>query len=152
MAVLGILLTTIAVTLLYGESTTKHWFIVPKGSSSECKHYTAGTRSTLQQLSNHFMGTKHTSITLTFLPGDHLLTWNMSISGAKEVILKSVQRHHPRIICLKDKGIIKISETKILTNERLHFHGCKGYGAIKLFTKTTPNTISTRPNYLLGPM
>ena len=110
MAILNILLTVIAVTLHYGESTTRQWFIVPKDSSSECKHYTTGTCSTLQQLSSQLKETKHTSITLTFLPGDHLLTWNMSISGAKEVILTSEQKYHPRITCLQDKGIIKIRE------------------------------------------
>ena len=136
MAVLGILLTIITVTLQYGETTTTNWFIAPKGSSSECQHYTTGTCFTLQQLYSHLEGNKHTNITLTFLPGDHLLTWKMSFSHKKEVILKSEWKHLPGIIRLQGKGMIEISKTRMLTIERLHIHGCKEDGAIHL-THTT---------------
>ena len=122
--------------LQYGETTTTNWFIAPKGSSSECQHYTTGTCFTLQQLYSHLKGNKHTSITLTFLPGDHLLTWKMSFSKAKEVILRSEWKHLPGIIRLQGKGMIEISKTRMLTIERLHIHGCKEDGAIHL-THTT---------------
>ena len=145
MAVLGILLTIITVTLQYGETTTTNWFIAPKGSLSECQNYSTGTCFTMQQLFSHLKGNKHTSITLTFLPGDHLLTWKMSFSKAKEVILKSEQKQHPRIICSQGKGIIKISETEMFVVEGLHIHGCKEDGAIHLIhtTATIQRTIFT---------
>ena len=143
MAVLGILLAIcITVTLQYGETATTNWFIAPKGSSSECQNYTTGTCSTLQQLYTHLKGNKHTSITLTFLPGDHLLTWKMSFSKAKEVILKSEQKRHPRIICSQGKGWIEVNETEMFAVEGLHIHGCKELGAIHL-THTTAAILRT---------
>ena len=152
MAVLGILLTIITVTLQYGETTTTNWFIAPKGSLSECQNYTTGTCFTMQQLYSHLEENKHSSITLTFLPGDHLLTWNMSFSHKKKVILKSEQKQHPRIICSQGKGMIEINETEMFAVEGLHIHGCKEDGAIHLIhtRATIQKTIFTNNTAKFG--
>ena len=152
MAVLGILLTIITVTLQYGETTTTNWFIAPKGSSSECQNYTTGTCFTLQQLYSHLKRNRHTNITLTFLPGDHLLTWKMSFSKAKEIILRSEWKHLPGIIRLQDKGMIEIRTTEMFVVEELHIHGCKERGAIYLThtTVTIRGTIFTNNTAKFG--
>ena len=81
MAILNILLIITAVTSSVLKSSARHWLIVPEGSSSDCQPYTTGICSTLTQLSSQLNGTG--DITLTFLPGEHLLTWNMSLCGVE---------------------------------------------------------------------
>ena len=89
MATLNILLIITAVTSSVLKSSARHWLIVPEGSSSDCQPYTTRICSTLTQLSSQLNGTG--DITLTFLPGYHLLTWNLSLCDADNVTFNSKQ-------------------------------------------------------------
>ena len=131
-----VLLLVVAITLMlgvFGKATpeSKHYRIVTADSTHFCQAYQAGSCLTLDQLSSQFNGTG--DITLSFLPGDHLLTWDLMISGANEVTFNNEQLDNhlhslPRITCLEGKNII-VKETKLFRMQGLVVHGCKGkYG------------------------
>ena len=136
MAILNILLIITAVTSSVLKSSARQWLIVPESSSSDCQPYTTGICSTLTQLSSQLNGTG--DITLTFFPGDRLLTWNMSLCGVDNVTFNSKQLRaddSPRIICLYKKEIITITRIKQFTIEGLEVHGCGGIHLISTTAK-----------------
>ena len=117
--------TLLATFILFGETTSEqHYRIVPVKSSHLCQQYPAGSCLTLDQLSSQLNETG--DITLSFLPGDHLLTWDLSISGANNVTFSSenYSLSLPRITCLEDKGI-SINHTSLFTMQGLAISGCK---------------------------
>ena len=120
-----ILFTLLATFILFGETTSKqHYRIVPVKSSHLCQQYPAGSCLTLDQLSSQLNVTG--DITLSFLPGDHLLTWDLSISGANNVTFSNENNSlsPPRIHCLEDKRIA-INYTSLFTMQGLVISGCK---------------------------
>ena len=130
-----IILTMLLTQLLAGETTSRHYHIVPVNSTHLCQHYQAGSCLTLDQLSSRLNETG--DITLSFLPGDHLLTWDLNISGANNVTFSN-ENHSlspPRITCLEDMGI-SINHTSLFTMQGLMISGCR---TIK---KTSPFWVS----------
>ena len=120
-----VLFALLATFILFGEATSEqHYHIVPVKSSHLCQHYPAGSCLTLDQLSSQLNETG--DITLSFLPGDHLLTWDLSISGANNVTFsnENYSLSPPRITCLEDKGI-SINYTSLFTMQGLVISGCK---------------------------
>ena len=123
-----LLWTLLFTPILAGETTSQHYHIVPDSSTDLCQHYQAGSCLTLDQLSSQLSETG--DITLSFLPGDHLLAWDLSISGANNVTFSSEMPKNsshilPRISCSEGKGI-RIENTKSFTMEWLTICECRG--------------------------
>ena len=114
----------LATPILAGVTTSQHYHIVPVNSTHHCQHYQAGSCLTLDQLSSQLNETG--DITLSFLPGDHLLTWDLSISGANNVTFsnENYSLSPPRITCLEDKGIA-INHTRLFIMQGLVISGCR---------------------------
>ena len=135
MAVL-LLLILVATPVLAGEITSQHYHIVPDSSTDLCQHYQAGSCLTLDQLSSQLSQTG--DITLSFLPGYHLLTWDLSISGANNVTFSSENfRLSPsRITCLQNVGIL-VHDTNLFTLQGLEIRGCRTQGVAPIWLDAT---------------
>ena len=139
-----ILITFFAAPIFGGESS-QHYDIVPVNSTDLCRLRENQLRSclTLDQLSSQFgqiQTDRQENITFNFFPGNHLLTWDLSISGANEVIFSSTTLKNypitlPRITCSEEKGI-SVEDTLSLTMKGLEIYQCVRQGSAPIQVKS----------------
>ena len=84
------MLLTLLAALASANASTKQYYIVPVNSTALCQHYPAGTCFTLDQLSSQISDGFAGNLTLSFLPGEHTLSWNMRLKGATDITLNKV--------------------------------------------------------------
>ena len=137
-SVLLIVLATLA-----GSTTSVHYHIVPVNATSLCKGYPNGTCFTLKQLSSEINATGNRNITISFLPGEHLLDWKMSFVSSEmntmskthnglinTVTLNSEQLDNTssnpvKIMCTLPNAGISAAGLHTFTVQGLMIYGCK---------------------------
>ena len=68
--------------------SAEHYHIVPNDSASQCQNYSAGTCFTLAEFASNISRLDQgNNLTLSFLPGEHLLTRRLTITGPQNIAL-----------------------------------------------------------------
>ena len=77
----------LSLVALCSSALSKHYYIVPVNSTdSACQDYQNGTCFTLEQLAqSDLTSAGGTNLTLSFLPGEHLLTQSLAIHNFTHV-------------------------------------------------------------------
>ncbi len=114
------------VLLLTLATVTKseHYHIVPVDSTDSCRDYRNGTCFTLGQLVQTDLLSGGKNLTLSFLPGDHVLTEQLLIRNFSHVHVTS-QNESTAVVGLHSNGTIRFVNTTELNIEHLGFVGAK---------------------------
>ena len=118
--VLLLLLVTLA-----SYVSTEQYYIVANDSTSQCQNYSAGTCFTLAEFASNSSYLDQDNLTLSFLPGQHLLTRRLTITGPQSITLT---RHNSSnslstIKCQETSGF-EFRDIHSLNIEYLEFTGC----------------------------
>ena len=98
---------------------SEHYHIVPVDSTDSCNDYQNGTCFTLEQLVQTALLSGGDNLTLSFLPGDHLLSEMLYICNFTEVTIAGQNA----TINLNNSGRVQLSNISALSIEGLHFTG-----------------------------
>ena len=104
--------------------SAEHYNIVPNDSTSQCQNYSAGTCFTLAEFASnisHLDLSNH--LTLSFLPGEHLLTKRLTIIGPQNITLTGQNSSNSKIKCQGTSGF-EFGHIQSLNIEYLKFTGC----------------------------
>ena len=104
------------------RSDHEHYHIVPVGSIDLCYNYRNGTCFTLKQLVQTDLLSGGDNLTLSFLPGDHLLTEQLLIRNFSHVQITG-QNTSTTVIGFHSNGTICFDGTATLNIEHLGFVG-----------------------------
>ena len=107
--------------------SAKHYHIVPNDSTSQCQDYSAGTCFTLAEFaSNISYLDQSNNLTLSFLPGQHLLTRRFTITGPQNIRLTGQNYSNSSIYTIKCQGTsgFEFGDISSLNIEYLEFTGC----------------------------
>ena len=105
--------------------SAEHYHIVPNDSTSQCKNYSAGTCFTLAEFasnSSYLVLSNH--LTLSFLPGEHLLTERLTLTGALNIILTGQNSSNSSTIKCQGTSGFEFGDINSLKIEYLDFAGC----------------------------
>ena len=118
--VLLLLLVTLA-----SYVSTAHFYIVPNDYTSQCQNYSAGTCFTLADFASNSSYLDQDNLTLSFLPGQHLLTRRLTIIGPQNISLTggNSSNNLSTIKCQGTSGF-EIRDIQSLNIEYLEFTGC----------------------------
>ena len=122
------------------ESNHTQVYIASLDNESQCKHRDEPC-FTLNGFQNHFEDFSTQNITLMFLSGEHLLSWNMTFYKYNSVVLHRGEKSdsNPQIKCQASSRIDFI-HTNTVSIGYLNFTGCQR-GAVN-FVNTTNVTVS----------
>ena len=95
---------------------SEHYHIVPVDSADSCHDYKNGTYFTLEQLVQTALLSGGDNLTLSFLPGDHLLSEMLYICNFREVTIAGQN-------ATIKTGRVLLSNISALSIEGLHFTG-----------------------------
>ena len=130
----GLLLLLILANCISAE----HYYIVPNDSTSQCQRYSASTCFTLAEFASnisHLDLSNH--LTLSFLPGEHLLTKRLTITGPQNITLTGQNTSNSSIIKCQGTSGFEFGDIQSLNIEYLEFTGCGNVsygGAISINT------------------
>ena len=118
--VLLLLLVTLA-----SYVSAEHFYIVHNDSTSQCQRYSAGTCFTLAEFASNSSYLDQDNLTLSFLPGQHLLTRRLTITGAQNITLTG-QNSSNSLFTIKCQGTsgFEFRDIQSLNIEYLEFTGC----------------------------
>ena len=118
--VLLLLLVTLA-----SYVSAEHFYIVPNDSTSQCQNYSAGTCFTLEEFASNSSHLDQDNLTLSFLPGQHLLTRRLTIIGPQNIALTG-QNSSNSLSTIKCQGTsgFEFGDIQSLDIEHLEFTGC----------------------------
>ena len=119
--VLLLLLVTLA-----SYVSTEHFYIVPNDSTSQCQNYSAGTCFTLAEFASNSSYSDQDNLTLSFLPGQHLLTRRLRIDGPQHISLTG-QNSSNSLSTIKCQGTsgFEFRDIQSLNIAYLEFTGCE---------------------------
>ena len=103
---------------------SEHYHIVPVDSTDLCHDYRNGTCFTLEQLVQTNLSFGGDNLTLSFLPGDHVLTEQFLILNFSHVHING-QNTSTTVIGFHSNGTILFVNITELYIERLGFVGAK---------------------------
>ena len=105
--------------------SAEHYRIVPNNSTSQCQRYSAGTCITLAEfaanISHHDLSNR---LTLSFVPGEHLLTERLTINGPQNITLTGQNTSNSSIIKCQGTSGFQFGDIQSLNIEYLEFTGC----------------------------
>ena len=109
----------LSLVALYSSALSKHYYIVPVNSTdSACQDYHNGTCLTLEQLAqSDLTSTGGTNLTLSFLPGEHLLTQSLAIHNFTRVQMIGINES---VVCFH--GNLEIAQSDKLSIKNLGFN------------------------------
>ena len=110
----------LSLVALCSSALSKHYYIVPVNSTdSACQNYQKGTCFTLEQLAqSDLTSAGGTNLTLSFLPGEHLLTQSLAICNFTHVQMIGTDES---VVCFHGKLKIEIAQSDKLIIENLGF-------------------------------
>ena len=105
--------------------SAEHFYIVPNDSTSQCQNYGAGTCITLAEFASNSSYLDQDNLTLSFLPGQHLLTRRLTITGPQNIALTG-QNSSNSLSTIKCQGTsgFEFGDIQSLNIEYLEFTGC----------------------------
>ena len=114
--------------LLVSYISAQHYHIVPNDSKSKCRSYHVGTCFTLAEFTNNSSHlAQHNNLTLSFFPGEHLLTNRIIIAGPQNIVLNGQNSSNNNcthtIKCQGTSGF-EFGDIQILQIAYLKFTGC----------------------------
>ena len=122
--VLLLLLVTLA-----SYVSAEHFYIVPNDYTSQCQNYSAGTCFTLAEFASNSSYLDQDNLTLSFLPGQHLLTRRLTITGPQNIAVTGGNSSNSlsTIKCQGTSGF-EFEDIQSLDIEYLKFTGCGNVG------------------------
>ena len=130
----GLLLLLILANCISAE----HYHIVPNDSTSQCQRYNAGTCFTLAEFASNISHLDQSNnLTLSFLPGEHLLTKRLAVTGPQNIALTGQNSSNSSIIKCQGTSGFQFGDIQSLNIEYLEFTGCGNVsygGAISINT------------------
>ena len=130
----GLLLLLILANCISAE----HYHIVPNDSTSQCQRYSAGTCFTLAEFASNISHLDlSNNLTLSFLPGEHLLTKRLAVTGPQNIALTGQNSSNSSIIKCQGTSGFEFGDIQSLNIEYLDFTGCGNVsygGAISINT------------------
>ena len=117
-----LLLLVILASYVFAE----HFYIVPNDSTSQCQNYSAGTCFTLAEFASNSSYLDQDNLTLSFLPGQHLLTRRLMITGPQNIALTGQNSSNSLSTTIKCQGTsgFEFRDIQSLNIEYLEFTGC----------------------------
>ena len=111
--------------ILASYVSAEQFYIVPNDSTSQCQNYSAGTCFTLADFASNSSYLDQDNLTLSFLPGQHLLTRRLMITGPQNIALTG-QNSSNSLSTIKCKGTsgFEFGDIQSLNIEHLEFTGC----------------------------
>ena len=105
--------------------SAEHFYIIPNDSTSQCQKYSAGTCFTLAEFTSISSYLDQDNLTLSFLPGQHLLTRRLVITGPQNIALTG-QNSSNSLSTIKCQGTsgFEFGDIQSLNVEYLEFTGC----------------------------
>ena len=115
---------TLLLVILSSYVSAEHYYIVPNNSSSQCQRYSAGACFTLAEFASN-MYSSYLDLTLNFLPGEHLLTRRLTITGLNNIELTR-QKSSNSLSTIKCQGTsgFEFRDIQSLNISYLEFTGC----------------------------
>ena len=104
--------------------SAEHYYIVPNDSTSQCQNYSAGTCFTLAEFASNSSYLDQDNLTLGFLPGEHLLTERLTITGPQNITLTGQNSSNSSTITCQGTSGFEFGDIKSLNIEYLEFTGC----------------------------
>ena len=117
--VLLLLLVTLA-----SYVSAEHYYIVANDSTSQCQNYSAGTCFTLAEFASTSSYLDQDNLTLSFLPGQHLLTRRLKITGPQNIALTGQNSSNSSTIKCQGTSGFEFRDIQSLNIEYLEFTGC----------------------------
>ena len=105
--------------------SAKLYHIVPNDSTSQCQNYAAGTCFTLAEFAlniTHF--DQGNNLTISFLPGEHLLSRRLTITGPLNIILTGQNSSNSSTVRCQGTSGFEFIDIQSLNIEYLKFTGC----------------------------
>ena len=105
--------------------SAEHYHIVPNDSNSQCQNYSAGTCFTLAEFASNIshLDLSH-HLTLGFLPGEHLLTKRLTITGPRNITLTGQNSSNSSTIKCQGTSGFEFGDIQTLNVDYLEFTGC----------------------------
>ena len=124
--------------------SAEHFYIVATDSTSQCQNYSAGTCFTLAEFASNISYLDQDNLTLSFHPGQHLLTRRLTIIGPQNIALTGQNSSNSLSSTIKCQGTsgFEFGDIQSLEIEHLEFTGCGNVergGAI--YINTTDNVL-----------
>ena len=105
--------------------SAEHYHIVPNDSISQCQRYSAGTCFTLAEFASNISHLDlNNNLTLSFLPGEHLLTKRLAVTGPQNITLTGQNSSNSSAIKCQGTSGFQFGYIKSLNIEYLEFTGC----------------------------
>ena len=105
--------------------SAEHYRIVPNDSTSQCQRYSAGTCITLAEFAANISHLDLSNrLTLSFVPGEHLLTERLTINGPQNITLTGQNTSNSSIIKCQGTSGFQFGDIQSLNIEYLEFTGC----------------------------
>ena len=106
--------------------SAEHYYIVPNDSTSQCQNYSAGTCFTLAEFASNSSYPDQDNLTLSFLPGQHLLTRRLTIIGSQNITVTGQNSSNSLSSTIKCQGTsgFEFGDIQSLNVEYLEFTGC----------------------------
>ena len=107
--------------------SAEHYHIVPNDSTSQCQNYTVGTCFTLEDFASNISHLDLSDqLTLSFLPGEHLLTKRLTITGPQNIALTGHNSPNSSMYTIKCQGTsgFEFGDIQSLNIEYLEFTDC----------------------------
>ena len=107
--------------------SAKHYYIVSNDSTSQCKDYSAGTCFTLAEFASNIRHLDQgNNLTISFLPGEHILTRRLTITGPLNITMTGQKTSNSLSSTIKCQGTsgFEFIDIQSLNIEYLKFTGC----------------------------
>ena len=139
------MILVLSLVALCSSALSKHYHIVPINSTdSACQDYQNGTCLTLEQLAqSDLTSAGGTNLTLSFLPGEHLLTQSLAIHNFTHVQMNGT---NGSIVCFHRKLKIEIAQSDKLIIENLDF--IQNLITVSSYKQQSLNIIAIRSVYI----
>ena len=105
--------------------SAEQYYIVANDSTSQCQNYSAGTCFTLAEFASNSSYLDQDNLTLSFLPGQHLLTRRLTITGPQNITVTG-QNSSNSLSTIKCQGTsgFEFGDIQSLNTAYLEFTGC----------------------------
>ena len=107
--------------------SAKHYHIVPNDSTRQCHDYSAGTCFTLAEFASNIRHLEQdNNLTISFLPGEHILTRRLTITGPQNITLTGRNSFNSSMYTIKCQGYsgFEFGDVQSLSIAYLEFTGC----------------------------
>ena len=105
--------------------SAEHYYIVPNDSTSQCQNYSTGTCFTLADFAANISHLDQgNNLTISFLPGEHILTRRLTITGPLNITMTAQNSSNSSTIKCQGTSGFEFGDINSLNVEYLEFTGC----------------------------